>query len=337
MAAAQAFSTEGMRPPDRLPFWNAGAAAIGGVEIEEMARCPFNGTVVRRTLGAAKIFRLGTSPHRAAWTSRLIRQSSEELPVRLCFQQSGRTILISDGVERVIEAGQWFMADGRRPFVSIHPETSSKIALQIPVDRLTVAEADAVRKLAGGAPIGGAIARMLGGCLETAISDFSSDDDRLDSDLGETMIDFFRMAIRENLAGERRASMRDLTQERIRAFVRRNLGNPDLSVDLIARAMKCSKRYIHKLFSGDQTVSDYIWSLRLDRCRAVLSSPAGRDITLTQLAFDTGFSSSAHFSRTFRDKFGTPPKAFRARMLDVGSPADKRPAHEAASQLAAAD
>jgi AraC-like DNA-binding protein len=332
MAAALRFSTDGMRHSDRLPFWNAGSVAIGGVEAEALADCPFSGTVIRRTLGAATVFDMTTTPHRAAWTMRLIRRASAELPLRLCFQQRGRTVLLGDGAEHVVGPGEWFLADGRRPYVSLHPEPSRKIALQVAIDRFDKAERDAIRRMAGGFPIDGGIARMLEACLDTALLDETLRDERLDSDLGETMIDFFRLMIREKQAAVSPASMRELTQDRIRSYVRRNLRNPDLSVEMIAQAMKCSKRYIHKLFRGEQTISEYIWALRLDQCRAILSEPGAGDITLTQLAFDNGFSSSAHFSRAFRDRFGIPPRMFRAERQDASSPADKIAARERTSQ-----
>jgi|GEM_PF-362643 len=332
MAAAQRFSTEGMRVSDRLSFWNAGAVAIGGVEVEQMAAGPFSGTVVRRTLGAATVFAMSTSPHRAAWTARQIRQGGDTLPLRLWFQQRGTTVLDGHGGERTIGPGEWFISDCRRPHVSLHPGPSRKIALQLPADRLLPAERDALRTHAVHGPVRGGIAQMLRACLETSLADFEPGDERIDSDLGETMIDFCRLLIRDTLSGTSAASMRDLTQDRIRTFIRRNLGNPALSVDMVAQAMKCSKRYIHKVFRGDQTVSDYIWSQRLERCKTILCEPGAGEITLTQLAFDSGFSSSAHFSRAFRDRYGVPPKQFRAQMLADGSRRDKMTAHGAASQ-----
>lgn len=331
MGAAKTYSTQGLPAADRLSFWNEGAVAIGGVEVEQIDSHPFHGTVVRRTLGAAKIFGLDTTPHRAAWTRRLIEKEVEAPHLRICFQQKGTTLLSRDGGERIIRTGEWFVADGRRPYVSLHREASCKIALQVPVARLPGLEVEGVRRVSGSASSDDGIGRMLLDCLQTALRENRESDETLDSDLGETLIDLMRLLLREATVERGQPSMRDLTQERICAFIRRNLGNPALSVDMIAQAMRCSKRYVHKVFNRDQTVSEYIWAQRLEQCRALLSSPHRHDMTLTQIAFENGFSSSAHFSRAFREKFGKPPKAFRTDMLGARARRDKNAAHAAAS------
>jgi len=332
MGAAKTYSTQGLPVAERLSFWNNGSVAIGGVEVEQIDSQPFHGTVVRRTLGAAKIFRLDTTPHRAAWTRRLIEREVDGAHMRICFQQKGTTLLSSEGGERVIGAGEWFVTDGRRPYVSLHREACRKIALQVPVARLPGMEVETVRRVLGGALSNDGIGRMLLHCLRTALRENRESDGALDSDLGETLIDLMRLMIRQAVTERGQPSMRDLTQERICAFIRRNLGNPALSVDLIAQAMRCSKRYVHKVFNRDQTVSEYIWAQRLEQCRALLSSPHRHDMTLTRIAFENGFSSSAHFSRAFREKFGKPPKAFRAEMLEERARRDKTTAHAATSR-----
>ncbi|MCW2387021.1 AraC-like DNA-binding protein [Sphingobium sp. B11D3B] len=323
MGAARRVSTEDIPDRDRLGFWNAGAAAIGGVEADRIEDHAFQGVVVRRALGDAKVFRLDTSPHRAAWTRRLIAAGEGDPHVRIWFQHRGSTIVSTRHGEHIVRAGQWSVSDGRYPYVATHLEASRKLALQLPLGRLARHEQDAIARLPGALQVGGGIARMLQACLHSAITTTAETDDRLDADLGETMVDFMRMLLHEQRLGSDVAPMRELTQDRIRAFVRRNVGNPALSVDMIAQAMKCSKRYVHKVFNGDETISEYIWGTRLESCRAALASPKAAQTTLTQIAFENGFSSSAHFSRAFREKFGTAPKAYRAQMLDAGSRTDK--------------
>lgn len=331
LSAARKLSTDDLPDRERLEFWNSGSSAIGGVEAEQIDGHVFRGAVIRRTLGDAKVFQLETSPHRAAWTRRLIARGEGDLHIRLWFQQRGSTVVSSRGGEQVIRAGQWSLSDGRYPYVATHHEFSRKVALQVPVSRLTAGECNAIGRLSGGLPVQGGIAQMLRVCLQTSIADMAETDERLDADLGETMIDFLRMLLRQQQLCNATVPMRELTQDRIRAFVRRNLGNPALSVDMIAQAMKCSKRYVHKVFNGDQTISEFIWALRLDSCRAVLVAPNASHATLTQIAFQHGFSSSAHFSRAFRERFGMAPKDYRAEKAGAGSPTDKTQAPDAAS------
>jgi AraC-like DNA-binding protein len=95
---------------------------------------------------------------------------------------------------------------------------------------------------------------------------------------------------------------------RAQAYIREHLRDPDLSIDRISAALGCTKRYLHMLFSErGMTVSDYIWSARLQHCRQELETHAGK--TITDVAFSWGFSSSSHFSRVFRKCYGVVPSA----------------------------
>ena len=83
----------------------------------------------------------------------------------------------------------------------------------------------------------------------------------------------------------------------------------------IAAAIGCSKRYLHKLFDGEaDTLNAYIWQARLDRIRQDLADPAVAGNSITEIAFGRGFSSSTHFSRSFRESFGVSPRVYRLLM-----------------------
>lgn len=116
----------------------------------------------------------------------------------------------------------------------------------------------------------------------------------------------------EWFGGRGSVTSRDTLLERIDGFVRRHLHDPDLSIDMIAANLRCTKRYLHKVFSArDETLSPYIRRLRLERCAADLTNPelAGRSIT--ELSYRWGFSDSAYFSRKFKSRYGMPPRVYR--------------------------
>ena len=99
--------------------------------------------------------------------------------------------------------------------------------------------------------------------------------------------------------------------ERARAYIGRHVRDADLSVEKIAAALGCSKRYLHLVFNaGDETISEYVWRQRLEGCRAELGDPA-HGLTLTETAYAWGFNSSAHFSRAFKARYGVSPSAHR--------------------------
>ena len=67
--------------------------------------------------------------------------------------------------------------------------------------------------------------------------------------------------------------------------------------------------YLQKLFeaTGDN-FTHYLRERRLQRCWADLANPAQAHRSVSDIAFGCGFSDAAHFSRSFRDRFGLSPK-----------------------------
>jgi AraC-like DNA-binding protein len=163
-------------------------------------------------------------------------------------------------------------------------------------------------------PIRGA-ARM---CMELARSSFSESEPMTASvadAVGESLVELAKLAIIEQFCEKRVESVRETVRARIRAFVQRNLVDPDLTIERIADRMQCTKRYLHKVFSEEgQTLNQYIWSERLERCRAELCRAELADRSITEIAFACGFSNAAHFSRSFRARFGQPPRLYRRAM-----------------------
>jgi AraC-like DNA-binding protein len=113
------------------------------------------------------------------------------------------------------------------------------------------------------------------------------------------------------------ASDRTTLYERILRHMDRCLQDADLSPESIAKAHSISRRYLHLIFAQHgQTVSGWIRERRLLRCREELDR-AGRKLSVTEIAYRWGYSDSAHFSRSFRQRFGIPPGRWRDRHNDI--------------------
>ncbi len=105
-------------------------------------------------------------------------------------------------------------------------------------------------------------------------------------------------------------------QQRIKQIIDQNLRTPDLCVRDVAEQLGCSIRYIQRLFSeGDCTVSTYIRRQRLEGCKKQLADPAWLNHGITEIAFNWGFNSSAHFSRVFKEQYGINPREYRKQAL----------------------
>ena len=103
-------------------------------------------------------------------------------------------------------------------------------------------------------------------------------------------------------------------QDRIKTFARLNLGNPELSVELIAEAVGLSPRQIHRLFANEEmSLMRWVWVQRLEQCYRELTQDGSAQRTISEIAYAWGFNDQAHFSRTFRKHFGVSPRSLRRR------------------------
>lgn len=99
---------------------------------------------------------------------------------------------------------------------------------------------------------------------------------------------------------------------RIEARVAELMALPDLSPATLAERLSMSRATLYRLLSPSGGVMEYVWTMRLEAVRSALDQPA-EPRTLARLAFDHGFKSAAHLSRSFRAHFGIAPRDWRAR------------------------
>ncbi len=100
---------------------------------------------------------------------------------------------------------------------------------------------------------------------------------------------------------------------RVRAYIDAHLKSADLTPLQICRDVGISRAQLYRLFSRETGVSAYIQRCRLEKIREVLEAGGARKQRLSTLAFQYGFKSESHFSRSFRQVFGCSPSEARER------------------------
>jgi AraC family transcriptional activator of tynA and feaB len=120
-------------------------------------------------------------------------------------------------------------------------------------------------------------------------------------------------ALREQIETPPLIGHRDELSIRVKAYIEAQLADPELSVERIAHACNISVRGLHRLFAEDPagSVSSYLWRRRLICCADALRDPSQVHRSITDVCFSYGFSSTSHFSRLFKDRFGVPPVRYR--------------------------
>lgn len=120
-------------------------------------------------------------------------------------------------------------------------------------------------------------------------------------------LDTFCCHRREHVALERIGS--------VKKNLLQNLVNPPSLMEC-ARSAGCSPAYLSRTFSEytGMTIRHYLKNLRLDHAATLLRS--GR-YNVTEAATAVGYSSLSHFSQSFTEIFGSPPRNFGLRQKKV--------------------
>lgn len=93
-------------------------------------------------------------------------------------------------------------------------------------------------------------------------------------------------------------------------IISENLDNAEFTVENLAEAVNVSRVQLYRKVKAifGINVSDYISNFRLEEAKKMLQDS---ELTISEVAYKTGFSSPNYFSTVFKNKFGVSPNAFR--------------------------
>lgn len=98
-----------------------------------------------------------------------------------------------------------------------------------------------------------------------------------------------------------------------KCLVREQFANPELSVIHIAQQLGCSADYLSHLFHTEtrERLTHYVQRIRIEG--AILALDTGA-LTISQIAYASGFSDPAYFARVFKQHKGVTPQEFRLQL-----------------------
>ncbi|WP_332459819.1 helix-turn-helix transcriptional regulator [Nocardiopsis gilva] len=101
-------------------------------------------------------------------------------------------------------------------------------------------------------------------------------------------------------------------EDAVRRHIREHAADPGLNCAAMARSLGWSLRQVQvALQQAGTTPSELIREERLRLVRDRLRSPAYRHMSITELAYATGFSSASALSTAFKRRFGITPREAR--------------------------
>ncbi len=310
------FSTHDVFAADRAEYWNGITTRyFGPLETRASGHSEFKARLATRPVSFLRAFHIVGSGHQV----RRNPSNAGAVPdaIKLLLQVRGRCRVEQEGRTAELNPGSWCVYDSWRPYDITNPGNVEQIVIQIPRDQIIDGS---FRRLAEPfvADPQSAMTRIAASFIRSYAGPALEPEDG-DEFLAETTVGFVRRALYAALS-QRRAPQVPSSQlrARIKQYILTHLHNPDLSIGRIAIAMGCSKRYLHQAFAAeDTTIERYIWRLRIEHCCEALAEQANLDKSISAIAFEWGFNSSAHFSRLFKEQVGVAPTAFRRRLATL--------------------
>ncbi|WP_432088062.1 helix-turn-helix domain-containing protein [Streptomyces sp. bgisy095] len=296
---------------DKVTYWNdAVSRTLVPMTVVPRGDGSFDGRITTDRLGYLQVATVEADAKSVSRTPELIAGSSEAL-VAVSVQVSGTAVFAQDGRRAEVGEGDLVVYDTTRPYSFDYPRRFAAHVFQLPRHTLGVSDGE-IRRVTGNA-IGtrDGFGAMLSPFLTSlASSSAAGYPPAVANRLAGHVVDLFATLITERAQpGGADAAARSHLMPRVLDHINRNLGDPDLSPESIARKHRISVRYLHRLFEGEGiTVSRFIRRRRLEECGRELARRGGTAPTVSAVAQRWGFVNPAHFSRAFRAAYGVSPR-----------------------------
>lgn len=232
--------------------------------------------------------------------------------VSICALVSGGTLNCTDDNELQLSAGDIFVWQNSGEHVFEVPEFTENITIVMPQPVfeafLKVPSYGLQWALHGNTPIGKLIFQY--------IHDFWQTLPEFDDSSAETAIEVLLGMLGRVLRTEGvlvQKTSRTTRYQRILSYIEDNIAEHDLSPADIAKKHDISVRYLNMLFSKNNiTVAAWIKERRLDQSLSDLRFPPNVK-SISEISYKWHFSDSAHYSRSFKARYGLTPTEWRSQ------------------------
>jgi len=121
---------------------------------------------------------------------------------------------------------------------------------------------------------------------------------------------------RDNHFNKKIMSIQDSKQKfisNLNEAIRNNIDNPNFSVENLAELLHISRTQLYRKVKSifNENISDYITNVRLCQAKIMFQDT---NLTISEIAYKSGFSSPNYFSTVFKNKYGISPKDFRKHL-----------------------
>jgi AraC-like DNA-binding protein len=306
MSAIERFSTSQVVAAERLDFWNRlTSETYPGTTIDQRAPL-FEAEMLRWRLGDLTMIR----PRALASAVSRVPASSETGRVVLHLHHSGRGLHEQHGHSAELDVGDFALCDADAAYridVAAHECLVVEMPRAALAARLPDLETWFARRVPGASPGGRLLHNFLLSLWQQG--DQSDADPVWQDGVANVLLDLMALAVRGSAAQS--PAPLPLREQMLRV-IDAHLSDAGFGTTQLAQVLRVSVRTVQNVFAGmGTTPSGYILSRRLARASELLI--INPQMSVTEIAFELGFSESGYFARRFRQQFNASPREWRAR------------------------
>ena len=305
------FSTRGLREPDRIARWEQhNARALVGLQARTLDGNPLEATELNLQLSALQFAHVSANAHVVERDAREVARTPGEA-VALYFTLWGESFFYHrDGVH-LLRPGGLLVCDVNEPFMRGFAHGLQEFALTVPRTVFEQVTGDRPPRQPitmgfGRIPGANAQAAALARLIRTTLAQpdpmqlMAAESSALDLLQAIICADSSRSA-----PGYRLSAL---------AYIDTHLRDPRLSVSQVASSVGISERHLSRIFSeSGPGIARMILERRLALARRILSQAGAPPVGV--VAGQCGFSSHAHFTRVYRERFEETPAQTRSRAV----------------------
>lgn len=306
------FDTNSVKPNERRAYWQE-VVCNTFVRLDCTFPDPlFHGQLDAHQIGDLSVVDVCASGQGVIRDRRRIANSDKEF-ILVSLAHEGRSQVLQEGREAVLDAGDFTVYDTRQPYRLHFEGAFRQTIVQIPRTSLS-------RRL-GNIEYLTALPMSRKNPLDRLAFDFLNGlmllDGQLDpaqsNRLAEQGLDLLAMALSERGKHEApQGSKRTALLFRIKNHIQEHLTDTQLCLASVSQQFGISVRYINSLFQEEHTsFGRHLLATRLHHCADCLRDPVLAHARINEIAYRWGFTDMAYFSRVFKTRYGMSARDYR--------------------------
>lgn len=311
----QSWTTEHLQPGKALSYWrDVICENLLQMHIQSSQERAFFGSIEKHAFGPIKANFISVSEQKV-WRERTAACNAKDHLFHLIHVRKGVQLIEQYGRSFKVGAGDCLLIDCLAGFEFDFPQGVEALVLEMPRDWLRgwlpAPEDAAARLIDGHSGWGATLASALSNVTPTTVGASGLPA----TVVAEQIVSLLALAAPQldpSSTTHKRALLRRVTET-----LRERCHEPDLDPAAVAAALGLSRRYVHLLFaSAGTTFSQELYACRLQRAQRLLCDRRFDGLAIAEIAWNCGFSEPSHFTRRFRERFGSPPSAYRQHVAN---------------------